>query len=117
VVTGPVAAVGLSDLLNELWNVGAEAIAVEGVRVVAGTVVAGPVGGLSIENTALGPRIEVAAIGNPAALTGALTRVGGIIAQVQATQKGVAIEVTPLDMVELPATERTLAPVFGRPRA
>jgi uncharacterized protein YlxW (UPF0749 family) len=117
VVTGPVAAVGLSDLLNELWNVGAEAIAVEGVRVVAGTVVAGPVGGLSIENTALGSRIEVAAVGNPAALTGALTRVGGIIAQVQATQAGVAIEVTPLDMVELPATERTLAPVLGRPRA
>jgi uncharacterized protein YlxW (UPF0749 family) len=117
VVTGPVAAVAVSDLLNELWNVGAEAIAVEDVRVVAGTVVAGPRGGLSIENTALGPRIEIAAIGNSGALTGALTRVGGIVSQLQATQEGISIEITPLDMVELPATERTLAPVLGRPRA
>lgn len=117
VVTGPVAAVAVSDLLNELRNVRAEAIAVDGVRVVAGTVVAGPAGGLSIENTALGSRIEVAAIGNPAALTGALTRVGGIVAQLQATQQGVSIEVTPMEMLELPATERTLAPVHGHPRA
>jgi uncharacterized protein YlxW (UPF0749 family) len=117
VLTGPVSAVAVSDLLNELWNVGAEGIAVQGVRVVAGTIVAGPVAGLSIENTLLTSRIEVAAIGNPAALTGSLTRVGGIVTQVQATHEGVSIEVTPLDRVELPATERTLAPVLGRPRA
>lgn len=115
-VVGRVSATAVSDLVNELRNTGAEAIAVDDVRIVAGTVVAGPIGALSIENTALGERITVAAIGNSQALTGALTRAGGIVAQIQATYEGAAIEVTPVDRLELPATERTLVPVIGKPR-
>ncbi len=115
-VYGGVPASAISDLLNELRNAGAEAISIGGVRVVAGTVVGGPDGSLSVENTALGPRVEVLAIGNPAALTGALTRAGGLVAQLQATYEEVAVEVTPLDAVTVPATERTLVPVAGKPR-
>ena len=40
-VTGSIAGSGVEDLLNELQNAGAEALAVGDVRVVAGTVVAG----------------------------------------------------------------------------
>jgi uncharacterized protein YlxW (UPF0749 family) len=115
-IDGPVPAVAVADVVNELRNVGAEAIAVEGVRVVGGSVVAGPTGGLSIDNTALGLRMEITAIGNAPAITGALTRAGGIVSQVQATYADVAVEVTPLDAVELPASERTLVPVIGQPR-
>ncbi|MFH1474260.1 MAG: DUF881 domain-containing protein [Chloroflexota bacterium] len=113
---GGVTGEAISDLVNELRNAGAEAIAVGGVRVVAGTIAAGPVGALSIANTALGPRIEVLAIGNPASLTGALTRAGGLVAQLQATYEEVLVEVTPLDAVVVPASERSLAPVLGVPR-
>jgi uncharacterized protein YlxW (UPF0749 family) len=112
---GDLPAVAVSDLLNELRNAGAEAISIGGVRVVAGTVVAGPVGALSVENTALGPRIEILAIGNPAGLTGALTRVGGIAAQLGATYSA-EVEVTPLDGIVVPATERILVPTLGKPR-
>ena len=113
---GGVPAEAISELVNELRNAGAEAISVGGVRVVAGTVAAGPVGALSIENTALGPRIEVLAIGNPAALTGALTRAGGLVAQLQARYEDVLVEVTPLDSVSVAAADRSLAPVLGVPR-
>jgi uncharacterized protein YlxW (UPF0749 family) len=106
----------ISELVNELRNAGAEAISVGGVRVVAGTVAAGPVGALSIANTALGPRIEVLAIGNPAALTGGLTRAGGLVAQLQARYEEVLVEVAPLDVISLPAAERSLVPVLGAPR-
>ncbi len=116
VVLGGVPATAISDLVNELRNAGAEAMSVGGVRVVAATVVAGPAGSLSIENTALGPRIEIAAIGNPPALTGALTRAGGIVAQLQATYEDAQVEVTPLDTVVVPATELTLVPTLGKPR-
>jgi uncharacterized protein YlxW (UPF0749 family) len=116
IVYGGVPAQGISDLVNELRNAGAEAISVGGVRVVAATVAAGPVGALSIENTALGPRIEVHAIGNASALTGALTRPGGPVAQLQATYDEVDVEVTPLDRLEVPATDRTLIPLLGVPR-
>jgi uncharacterized protein YlxW (UPF0749 family) len=115
-VVGRVGATAVTDLANELRNVGAEAVAVDEVRVVPGTVVAGPLGALSIDNTALGDRITIAAIGNPQALTGALTRAGGIAAQVQATYEGVAVEVTPVDALELPPTDRTLVPTLGQPR-
>ena len=113
---GGVPASAVSELLNELRNAGAEAIAVGGVRVVAGTVVAGPTDALSVENTALGPRIEVLAIGSPPALTGALTRPGGLVAQLRSTYEEVAVEVTPLDTVEVPAAERPLVPLLGQPR-
>lgn len=113
---GGVPAEAISELVNELRNAGAEAIAVGGVRVVAGTIAAGPVGALSIEATALGPRIEVLAIGNPAALTGGLTRAGGLVAQLQARYEEVLVEVTPLDAVPVPAADRSLAPILGVPR-
>ncbi len=116
VIVGGPPARGISDLLNELRNAGAEALAVGSVRVVAATVVAGFPGSLSVENVALGPRIEVRAIGNPASLTGALTRAGGLVAQLEASYPEVSVEVTPIDAMELPATERTLVPAMGRPR-
>lgn len=116
VLSGGVPAASISDLLNELRNAGAEAMSVGGVRIVEGTVVGGPPGALSVENTALGSRIEVLAIGNGAVLTGALTRPGGLVAQVQAALPEVSIEVTPLSTVEVPATDRTMVPTLGRPR-
>ena len=106
----------VAGLVNELRNGGAEAISIGGVRVVGRTVVAGAEGSLSLESTELGPRIEILAIGNPAALTGGLTRAGGLVAQLQARYAEVLVEVTPLDSVTVPATDRSLAPVNGVPR-
>ena len=80
-VDGPDRRVGVEDLLNELRNAGAEAIAVGGVRVVAGR--SWPAGRRHLDR---GHRrsddpFEVDAIGNAATLTGSLTRAGGIVAQ------------------------------------
>ena len=116
VVYGGVPAEAVSDLVNELRNGGAEAISIGGVRVVGPTVVAGMAGSLSLESTELGPRVEVLAIGNPAALTGGLTRAGGLAAQLQARYAEVQVEVTPLDEVSVPAAGRSLGPVLGLPR-
>jgi len=115
-VNGPIAGQAVEDILNELRNAGAEALAVAGVRVVTGSVVAGPPRGLSIENTALPDPFEVSAIGNPEVLTGALTRAGGLIAQLAATNSQLSLTVIPVDRLELPATGRDLAPAHGRPR-
>ena len=116
VLYGGVPAEAVSDLVNELRNGGAEAIAIGGVRVVGRTVVAGMEGSLSLESTELGPRVVVLAIGNPAALTGGLTRAGGLAAQLQARYAEVQVEVTPLDEVSAPAADRSLGPILGLPR-
>ena len=44
---------------------------------------------------------ELAAIGAPDKLTGSLTRSGGVIAQLAATQPDVIVTVTPVDRLEL----------------
>lgn len=115
-IAGPIAGDGVQDLLNELHNAGAEALAVKDVRVVQGTVVAGPAGSLSVENTALVDPFEISALGNPATLTGSLTRAGGIVAQLAATYPAAQITVVPVDVLEIPGTTRQLIPAHGTPR-
>jgi uncharacterized protein YlxW (UPF0749 family) len=115
-VSGPVAGPGVEDLLNELLTAGAEAVAVGDIRVVPGSVVAGAPDGLSIENTPLGDPFEIRAIGSREGLTGSLTRIGGIVAQLSATYPSAVVTVTPVDTLVLPATSRALQPAYGAPR-
>jgi uncharacterized protein YlxW (UPF0749 family) len=115
-VEGPIGGDGIEDLLNELRNAGAEAIAVDGVRVVMGTVVAGPPGALSVENSPIGAAFEVRAIGSPQILTGTLTRTGGVIAQIGTAYPDARLTVTPVDRLTLPATQRDLVPSHAQPR-
>jgi len=114
-VSGPIGGDGIEELLNELRNAGAEAIAVDGVRMVAGVVVAGAPGAVSVDNVALGDAFEIRAIGSPQILTGTLTRTGGVVAQVEATYPDARLTVTPVDEMTLPATERDLAPGEAEP--
>ena len=113
---GPIDGPGVEELINELRNAGAEAIAVGGTRVVSGVVVTGPAGALGVGGAALPAGFELQAIGAPDKLTGSLTRSGGVIAQFAATQPDLIVTVTPVDRLELPATVRTLVPAHGRPR-
>jgi uncharacterized protein YlxW (UPF0749 family) len=115
-VSGPIDGAGVEDLLNELRNAGAEAIAVGGIRVAAGTVVAGGPDALSVENTALRDPFEIVAIGSPETLAGSLARVGGVISQLAATHPRVTVAMTPAEVVNIPATQRDLAPSHGAPR-
>ncbi len=115
-IRGPIGGDGVEDLLNELRNAGAEAIAVGPVRLVPGVVVAGAPGALSVENEPLGTAFEVHAIGSPEILTGTLTRAGGVIAQIATTFPDAIVTVTPTNRLELPASGRSLRPVYARPR-
>jgi uncharacterized protein YlxW (UPF0749 family) len=115
-VDGPIDGPGVEDLINELRTAGAEAIAVGGVRFVAGSVVTGGLGEVLVEGQPLGDPFQVSAIGGSETLTGSLTRIGGIVAQVGATYPDVTLTVTPVTRLELPATDRTLVPEHGGPR-
>ena len=115
-VRGAIGGDGVEELLNELRNAGAEAIAVDDVRVVPGVVVAGGPGALSIENTPLADVFEIRAIGSPEILVGTLNRAGGVIAQIGATYPDARVSVTPLETVTIPPTTRNLIPSHGQPR-
>jgi len=115
-VRGPIDGPGVAELINELRNAGAEAIAMGKVRVVTGVIATGAPGEAQVDGVHLGTSFELDAIGAPDKLTGSLTRSGGVIAQLAATQPDVVVTVTPVDRLELPATSRTLVPSHGRPR-
>ena len=115
-ISGPIDGSGVEELINELRNAGAEAIGAGTVRIVNGVVVSGAPGSAAIGGAQLGPVFELSAIGAPDKLTGSLTRSGGVIAQLAATEPDVTVTVTPVDRIELPATTRTLVPAHGQPR-
>lgn len=115
-IRGPIDGSGVEDLVNELRNAGAEAMAVESVRLVPGVVTVGAAGAVTVDGVPLADPFELLAIGAPDKLTGSLTRSGGIIAQLAATLPDVVVEVTPLERLDVPATERELVPRHGRPR-
>jgi uncharacterized protein YlxW (UPF0749 family) len=115
-VDGPIDGPTVEDLINELRGAGAEAIAVDGIRFVAGSVVTGGPGDVVVEGTTLDEPFEVSAIGGAETLTGTLTRSGGIVAQVAATSPDVSLTVTPVTRLELPASDRDLVPRHGQPR-
>jgi uncharacterized protein YlxW (UPF0749 family) len=117
-IAGEVDAASLDQLLNELRNAGAEAIAIEDIRVIARTSVGGVPGSLDVDGFLLRDPITIRAIGRPEVLVGSLTRVGGIVAQLGATNPGATVDVPPVDKrMTLPATRRDLVPAHGRPVA
>jgi uncharacterized protein YlxW (UPF0749 family) len=115
-ISGPIDGSGVEELINELRNAGAEAIGAGGIRVVTGVVVTGAPGEAAVDGALLGDSFELAAIGAPDKLTGSLTRSGGVIAQLAATEPDVIVTVTPVDRIELSATNRDLVPAHGHPR-
>jgi uncharacterized protein YlxW (UPF0749 family) len=116
-VGGRVEAMAVDDLLNELHNAGAEAVAIEDIRVVARTTVSGLPGSLDVDGYVLGDPFRIRVIGKPETLVGSLTRAGGIIAQLAATDPEATIEVQPTDeSMLLPASRRDLIPDHGHPR-
>jgi uncharacterized protein YlxW (UPF0749 family) len=115
-VRGPIGAPDVEDVINELHNAGAEAIAIDDVRVVTGTVIGGVPGSISVDDTPLGDPFTIRAIGAQESLTGSLTRAGGIVAQLAATNPDAALDIQPTDRLTLPATTRGLVPGHGHPR-
>ncbi|MEK6720245.1 MAG: DUF881 domain-containing protein [Chloroflexota bacterium] len=115
-LSGPVAGANVESLVNELRNAGAEGIAIAGIRVVPGTIVGGAPGGLTVDGTQIASPFSVDAIGSSTTLLGSLTRAGGIIAQLAVTNPELSLTVTPVDRVDLAATQRDLVPLNGGPR-
>jgi uncharacterized protein YlxW (UPF0749 family) len=76
----------------------------------------GTPGAITVGAVALEDPFTLNAIGAPDKLTGSLTRPGGIIAQLSATQPDVTVDVTPMERIGVPATDRNLVPSHGRPR-
>ncbi|HEX6140856.1 MAG TPA: DUF881 domain-containing protein [Candidatus Limnocylindria bacterium] len=108
-IAGQLDAIALNDLINELRNAGAEAIAVDAVRITNRSVaVQGPLS-LLVDGVEVGDHFVLRAIGSPTGLRSAIERPGGIVAQLQQFIQASITVRTSTDMT-LPATQLSLAP-------
>jgi uncharacterized protein YlxW (UPF0749 family) len=109
-IDGSLDAIALNDLVNELRNAGAEAIAVDDVRITHRSVAVQGPRSLVIDGVEIGQSFTISAIGSPDGLLTAMERPGGIIAQleqfIQAT-----IVAQEADSIRLPASSLDLSPV------
>ncbi|MGH2463182.1 MAG: DUF881 domain-containing protein [Candidatus Limnocylindria bacterium] len=113
-VSGSLDAIAVNDLLNELRNAGAEALAVDDTRVTASSVVVQGARTLEIDGAAIGRTFVLLAVGDPDGLVAALQRPGGIVTQLEQFVRA-TITVSPSEALQLPSTRRDLAPQAAIP--
>lgn len=103
-IDGPFDERALSDLVNELRNAGAEAIAVNDARVGPRTWFgAGTAGSVLVDGANVHGAWTVRAIGAPEVLYVAMTRTGGIVGQFELIYQRTRFAVTRETALELPA--------------
>jgi uncharacterized protein YlxW (UPF0749 family) len=103
----------VNDLIYELRNAGAEAIAVDEVRITASSVASFGTSAIEIDGVAIGRSFAIAAIGSPDGLEAALERPGGILRLLQQSINA-QFTVTPVQDLTLPGTRRDLTPQAAR---
>ena len=113
-VDGSLDAIALNDLINELRNAGAEAIAVDEVRITARSVAIEGPRSLQVDGVDIGRRFSLRAIGSPDGLLSAMQRPGGIISQLKLFISA-TILISQAEAVDLPASEVSQLPVTGKP--
>lgn len=97
-------------VVNELKAAGAEAIAVNGQRIVATTEIScsGPT--IRVNKKALVPPFVITAIGSPETMEGALKMRGGVIDYLQFC--GIQVSIKKLDQLIIPAYSRSIKSVY-----
>lgn len=107
-------AIAVNDLIHELRNAGAEALAVDEIRITASSVAVPGTSAIEIDGVPLGPTIEITAIGSPDGLQAAIERPGGIL-NLYEQSIDARFTVSQVDRLIVPATERDLTPAAARP--
>ncbi len=95
----------LIHVINELYNAGAEAIAINGQRIMGHTAVECDGNVIKINGTKIGAPFEITAIGYPEQLSG-LARPGGYLERLES--RGVIVTITKQNTVTIPKYARTI---------
>ena len=113
---GPVTVLDLHDLLNELRNAGAEAIALNGQRIIASSVIAPTADGyIAVDNARTRYPYSFIALGDPATLEAALLRPGGLLTVFSNSREGLRVSVQKHDRLVAPAHTLVGMPQYAVP--
>lgn len=113
---GPVTVLDLHDLLNELRNAGAEAIALNGQRIIASSVIAPTAeGAIAVDHARTRRPFFFIALGDSATLEAALLRPGGLLTVFSNSREGLRVGVQKHDRLVAPAHTLVGAPQYAVP--
>lgn len=115
VVPAVLEAQDLSGLANELWSAGAEAMAINGYRILATTGMRHTPTGILLGGTRLSPPYRIEALGDPVILEAALAIRGGFVEGLRAV--GLRVTVQRHQRLRLAARKTTEHFRFARPPA
>jgi uncharacterized protein YlxW (UPF0749 family) len=104
----------VNDIIQELRNAGADAIAIDDIRITARSVAVLGTSAIEIDGVPIGRAFTVTAIGSPGGLTTAMTREGGLL---QLLEQSIQARFTVREdrSLVVPATGRDLTPTAARP--
>jgi uncharacterized protein YlxW (UPF0749 family) len=106
--------IAINDLMHELRNAGAEAIAIDEIRITGRSVAVLGTSAIEIDGVAIGPSFTIRAIGSPDGLRAAIERPGGILRLFEQSIDA-RFTLTQVDRLVLPATARDLTPSAATP--
>jgi uncharacterized protein YlxW (UPF0749 family) len=115
IVSGPISVLDLHDLINELRNAGAEAIALNGRRLVAWSAISTDGERVTVDGTPVEAPYRLEAIGDASTLEVALNRPGGLVYLLQQAGASVSVSVEQLDKLTLSVYEQPLEFAYGEP--
>lgn len=101
-VAGPVSILDLQDLINELRNAGAEALALNGQRLIACSSIATDGVQVTVDGQPVSAPYHLSAIGNPGTLRRALQRPGGLAQLLQQANTSIVVSVSESDRLAFP---------------
>jgi uncharacterized protein YlxW (UPF0749 family) len=114
-IRGPVSVLDLHDLINELRNAGAEALALNGQRVVASSAISTDGEHVTVDGLPVPAPYRLEAIGEAHTLEVALTRPGGLVDLLLQSPRGILIAVSQRDKVTMPVYGQPMRFVYAEP--
>ncbi|HSJ55218.1 MAG TPA: DUF881 domain-containing protein [Anaerolineae bacterium] len=114
-VAGPVSVLDLQDLINELRNAGAEALALNDQRLIAWSAIASDGEQVTVDGQPVPAPYHLSAIGNPETLRAALLRPGGLVPLLREANASIVINVKESDRLTLPVYRQGVEFVYARP--
>jgi uncharacterized protein YlxW (UPF0749 family) len=105
----------LQDVLNEVRNAGAEAVCLNGVRLVTNSAVSAQGTRVAVDGKAISPPFVFQAIGDPGTMATALNRHGGQLEYLRVFYPGLEVTVETVPLMVLPAAHTPRTFVLAQP--
>lgn len=115
VVAGPVSVLDLHDLINELRSAGAEALALNGQRMVVWSAISADGEHVTVDGQPIQPPYRLQAIGDAHTMEVALVRPGGLVNLLEQANSSTSITVSRREKLTLPVYTEPLQFVYARP--